>query len=64
MTELINFLGYPLLAKIDFILHSDLFLDSESVDLEMALLVSPESMDLFEAIEPWLYPMEWYIGYE
>ena len=54
MTELINFFGYPLLAKIDFILHSDLFLDSESVDREMALLVSPISKDLFEAIEPWL----------
>ena len=49
-----NVFGYPLFAKIDFISHSDLFLDSESFDREMAVLFSPMRMDLFEAIEPWL----------
>ena len=56
MTELINFFGYPLFAKIDFVSHSDLFLDSEPVDREMALIVSPMSMDLFEATEQMAIP--------
>ena len=56
MTELINFFGYPLFGKVDFISHSDLFLDSESVDREMALLVSPMTKDLFRSYRTMIIP--------
>ena len=55
ITKLINFFGYTLFARIDLISYSDLFLDSESADRETAFLVSPMSIDFFEAIEPWLF---------
>jgi hypothetical protein len=52
ITDLTDCLGYPLLVNIEVILRNDLFLSVESVDREIALLTSPMSTDLLEAIDP------------